>query len=284
MRFQLIALSIIATASLLASPSQQQFRSRADAVVIDVTVLQNDRLITDLAAQDFAVSDNGVRQEVVDLSREPLPMDLTLLLDRSDSVRGALASALDAATDRVRRVMRTSDTARVVAFASRRRDVQSPAVTAAASATRFGSTSLFDGIALCLPALTPPGRRAALIVFTDGLDTSSFVEDSQVLEVARRTSPTVFAVTLVGPNDKPFADRQDAFFRELASITGGRLTTIKSEKDLSTTFLQAIDDARNAYVLRYIPTGVSTAGWHDVAITLKKSGKFEVRARKGYSR
>src|SRR6185503_17752438 len=99
-------LSIVVSAHLLASPSQQQFRSRTDAVIIDVTVLQNDRLVTDLAAEDFSVSDNGVRQEIVDLSREPLPMDVTLLLDRSASVQGALSVALDAATDRVRSVMR----------------------------------------------------------------------------------------------------------------------------------------------------------------------------------
>src|SRR5262249_18462691 len=69
---------------------------------------------------------------------------------------------------------------------------------------------------------------------------------------------------------------------ELVTPTGGQIVTLKPGDSASSTFGAALQRFRAGYVLQYVPTGVAPAGWHDVRISVKKSGRFDIQARKGY--
>ena len=51
---------------------------------------------------------------------------------------------------------------------------------------------------------------------------------------------------------------------------------------MSRLFRAMLDDFRATYVLQYVPHGVSPDGWHEVDVSVKTRGKFDIRARKGY--
>ena len=69
---------------------------------------------------------------------------------------------------------------------------------------------------------------------------------------------------------------------DLVAPTAGQVLPLEPEASISRVFKAMLDDFRATYVLQYVPKGVESAGWHDVEIGLKKRGKFDVRARKGY--
>jgi hypothetical protein len=92
------------------------------------------------------------------------------------------------------------------------------------------------------------------------------------------------------------------FFKMLTKETGGRteevapFTLVRNDSkgweyraqlavDLAAPFLRAVDDFRASYVLRYVPEGVSSTGWHDIVVRVPKgAGRYEVTSRKGYDR
>jgi hypothetical protein len=69
---------------------------------------------------------------------------------------------------------------------------------------------------------------------------------------------------------------------ELVEPTAGFVLALRPDDSVSRLFKTMLDDFRATYVLQYVPRGVGTGGWHDVEIAVKKRGKFEIRARKGY--
>jgi hypothetical protein len=66
------------------------------------------------------------------------------------------------------------------------------------------------------------------------------------------------------------------------SPTAGQLITLAPDASISQTFKAVLDDFRATYVLQYVPDGVAAPGWHDLQISVKKRGKFDIRARSGY--
>jgi VWFA-related protein len=116
--------------------------------------------------------------------------------------------------------------------------------------------------------------RGLVIVFSDGVDTSSWLEPKAVLDAAKRSDAVLYAVS---SGQSP---RED-FLRELTEQTGGRLFRIESTKGLSAVFLEVLDEFRQRYLLSYSPAGVSHEGWHELKVRVK-GRSATVRARPGY--
>jgi VWFA-related protein len=283
----------------LAAPTAQQsvFRSSVDSVVVDVAVMSGGQPVGDLTSADFEVRDNGIVQPIADMSHEALPVDVTLVVDVSGSVTGPLLDSLARAINGVGARLRADDRARLVTFNERIVEhvdlpaAAGPALAAALRATS-GYTTLLDAIAMSLIAEPQPGRRQMAIVFTDGRDNLSILNESSVIDVAKRSGQAVFAVALtegpVGPTATAFGPRfpppvpHEAMFRSLSELTGGRFLILPRNEDLSAPFVQAFDAFRTSYVLRYTVQGVAREGWHDIAVEVTRPGTFEVRARRGY--
>ena len=295
----LMAGACLALAWGLAARAAQQsvFRSSVDSVVVDVSVFSSGRPVGDLTTADFEVRDKGIVQAVVDMSYETLPIDVTLVIDVSGSVTGPLLDALTRAINGVGTRLRPGDRARPVTFNDRIVEhvdlpiVAGPALTAALNSTS-GHTTLLDAIAMALIAEPQAGRRQLAIVFTDGRDNLSILNESAVLDVARRSGPSVFVVAATAGTASPLITRlgvrlatavpHEALFRSLANLTGGQFAVLFRNQDLSGSFVQAFDAFRTSYVLRYTVQGVPRAGWHDITVQVTRPGDYEIRARKGY--
>ena len=116
--------------------------------------------------------------------------------------------------------------------------------------------------------------RGLVIVFSDGLDTSSWLRSKAVLDVAKRSDAVVYAVS------SGLADRSE-FLADLTEHTGGRLFKIESTRSLSAVFLEVLNEFRQRYLLSYSPAGVSQEGWHQLTVRVKGRDST-VRARPGY--
>lgn len=293
------------TVCVLASQAQPPFRSGVDAVRVDVLVTDRNRPVAGLTAADFVLLDNGVPQELHDVSIEDVPFSMMLALDVSDSVTDGLEhlrSAAQAAVD----ALQPADRAALLTF-SELVDVAVPwtartadLANALASIKTGGGTSLYDGTyaALTLRDLQP-GRRALLLIFSDGADTTSWLPDSVVAAAARRTDVVVYAVALrdepVVPSRVMFrsgielmpglrsARTPHEFLNEIAEITGGTIYQAERRAMLRERFAAIVREFRSRYILIYTPRSVASDGWHRIDVRLKDR-RGQVRARRGYSR
>ena len=271
------------------APAAQEgaFRATTEAVVVDVAVHNGTTPVSGLTVADFELLDSGVPQTIVDFTHEALPIDATLVIDLSQSVRASLLHTLARTVVQIHGSLRPSDRSTVIAFDERIREQVPGAGPRTGGPPHLGLTSLMDAIAMALPSLPQLGRRAMIIVFTDGFDTSSFLVPSTVLEMARRASPAVFSVALKPRSTQPSIDQidqDDEFFTDLADLTGGRFTKVTSDADVGTAFLDALEQFRTSYVLRYTPKGVAARGWHEITVKVTRPGRYDIRARRGYTR
>jgi VWFA-related protein len=116
--------------------------------------------------------------------------------------------------------------------------------------------------------------RDLLMVFSDGLDTMSWLPPANVLEAAQRADVTAYGASVRGV-------RRDPFLRDLAEQTGGSIVEVDSTRDLSRAFSGILDEFRNRYIVSYSPNGVPRGGWHTLQVRVKNR-RATVRARTGY--
>ena len=176
------------------------FRASVDVVSLSVTVTDGmNHYVTDLEPGEFSVFEDGVKQEITFFNRRQQPIALSLLLDTSASMEEHLPTLQVAATNFVKR-LRPSDIAQVIDFDSRveiRQEFtsnQSDLESAIQQTVAGGSTSLYNAIYIALRELgkvravaEQDVRRQALIVFSDGEDTSSLLSFDEVLDLAKRS-------------------------------------------------------------------------------------------------
>jgi VWFA-related protein len=200
----LAAAALTAVTRLEARPPGDQdrptFRAGARVVSVDVAVRRGGRPLTGLTVGDFEVLDNGVRQAVADFSYEKLPIDVTVALDVSGSVDGLLLNRLRQAVLQLRDYLRPADRLKLITFNHRVRRIVDHADPAAAIDAAFGeiraggSSAILDALAVALTTPVGPDRRHLVVLFSDGYDTSSINDPGVLLEVARHTTPAVYAV------------------------------------------------------------------------------------------
>jgi len=145
---------------------------------------------------------------------------------------------------------------------------------ALAAAVSTGQTALLDGTYAGIMVGESDAGRALLIVFSDGVDTSSWLRADAVLDAAKRADVVVYGVSVVS-RLKP------EFLREVTSFTGGRLFEIEKRANLSATFLGILDEFRHRYLVSYTPKGVAKDGWHKLEVRVKNR-RATIKARPGY--
>lgn len=271
----------------LAATQRPVFRSVIDSVVVDVSVRQDNRPVAGLTASDFEVRDNGVVQSIADVSREALPIDVTLVVDLSGSVEGPLFASLQRGMAAIDARLAAGDRARVVTFNEHVREVQgleaAAGSTSAALGQPRGTTSMIDALTVSLITPLDPDRRHLAILFSDGRDMMSFLDEPALVDVARRIGQTVFAVAVAdGTRRRPARAGAEAFLRTLTATTGGELAVMQRDDDLEASFVRAFDDFRTSYVLRYTAAGAAREGWHELSVRILRRGDYDVRARTGY--
>lgn len=266
----------LATAAL-SQAGQASFRSRVEAVEVDVAVTRGGKTVAGLAAENFVVTDNGVVQEVKATLLAVEPLRLTLVLDVSKSVSGARLASLIKGSRAMVQALRPEDQIALITFSHGVTSAvpmghgRSAIIDALTTLSGEGATALRDATYLGLATASDDHSRALLLLFSDGLDTTSFLTEDTVLESAKRSNAVVHVVHF----------RPDAFLGRLTQITGGRNWSAESDRQLEELFGRVLDEMRARYLLTYTPSGTQTPGWHQIKVSLKDA-RGDVIAKQGY--
>jgi VWFA-related protein len=276
------------------------FRSTVDVVSVAAVVRdKHGRFAPNLKKEDFVVHEAGVRRELVDFHADTnAPVRVALLFDVSGSMR--LLDRLEEARQAARHVLgalrfgNAADEAAVFSFDMNLQSLQpftadaGAIESALARVTPYGQTSLYDAIAQTARRVadTRPGdpHRRAVVVFTDGVDTSSLLTPEQVSAIASEIDVPVYVMAIMSPNEHE--DRSvrsvvpDGVLRTLAQWTGGDLFVTSAPAHESIAARQIVDELRHQYVLAFPAS--PAAGWHALDVKTKDRD-LTVRARRGYA-
>jgi Ca-activated chloride channel homolog len=274
------------------------FRAGVELIGLNVTVRNGtQQYVDDLSREDFLVFENNVPQTVTFFARSNVPLGLAVLLDSSASMAQTLSLAQDAAVA-FAHTLRRADLATILDFDSTVKTAQSftneiPALESAIRATTAdGSTALFNAVYIALKELNklPPQddhgrpRRRAIVVLSDGDDTSSLVDFDEVLDLASRSDTAIYTIGL-GRRDEPRtrADEMGGFvLRRLAEQTGGRAFFPKEAKELSAVYTDIREELSRQYSLAYESAGGPRDGqWRRIAVRVNRPN-VTVRTRQGY--
>jgi VWFA-related protein len=293
---------VILAAGLFVLVEAQQFRTGIEIVRVDALVMVDRKPVTGLTAEDFDVRDSGVAQAVSSLSFERLPLNIICVLDASSSVKGEPLRRLREGTTAIIDALGADDRAALIAFSSRltvhtaltgdKQKLKSSLANVAAE----GATSLLDATFAGLALRDVDPGRTLLLLFSDGIDTSSWLTARRVLDAARRSDVVIYPVSArsqplvtvttfqgarLAPARQNVNQEAETLLKALAEETGGRLFVVDRQTDLTQAFLDVVKEFRQRYVLTYTPTGVPAAGWHPLEVRVKNRN-VQVTARRGY--
>ena len=278
---------------------QTPFRAGVDLVSLNVTVTEGTgKYVTDLAAEDFAVFEDGVKQEVTFFTRTNLPIALALLIDTSASMENKLPTAQEAAIGFAKR-LRQQDLAEIVDFDSRVVVLQSFSNSVAEleqairKTSSGGSTSLYNAVYLALKDLkkvvaksTDEIRRQAIVVLSDGEDTSSLLPFEEVLDLAKRSETAIYSIGLrssegTGVSAKGFKEAEFVM-RQFSQETGGRSFFPNQITDLAAIYGQISDELSSQYTVGYTSKNPKRDGsWRRVVVRTVRPN-LTARTKLGY--
>jgi VWFA-related protein len=256
------------------------FSTSLEAVPVDVLVTESGRVVAGLGPEDFEIRDNGVVQQVDLVSFEQLPLNIILAFDASSSIAGERLDHLKSAGQALLERLVPGDQTALLTFNQVvvLREALTPDVERVRAALDgvepIGDTSMADGVYAAMMVGEADAARDLLIVFSDGVDNSSWLSGDAVLDASRRSDVVVYGVSVRGTEDPEF-------LRDLTELTGGRLFEVESTRNLSATFVGILEEFRQRYLLSYSPRGVSAEGWHELDVRVR-GRRATVKARAGY--
>ena len=277
------------------APQGPSFRAGVELVSLNVTVTEGARYLTDLTQDDFSVFEDGVKQDVTFFNATHLPIALALLLDTSASMDTKLPTAQEAAIGFAKR-LRQQDLAEVIDFDSRVVVLQnftnsaSDLEAAIRRTSAGGSTSMYNAVYIALKELRKiravseeDVRRQALIVFSDGEDTSSLISFDEVLDLAKRSETAVYTIALRGTDSQTKGFREAEFvLRQLSQETGGRAFFPNHVGDLSGVYGQISDELSSQYTVGYTSKNNRRDGaWRRVVVRVNRPSTI-ARTKQGY--
>jgi Ca-activated chloride channel homolog len=304
LRWLVAAVVVVASLDLVAAhqapqPPQVPFRAGVDVVSLNVIVTDGTgHYVTDLAQSDFSVFEDGVKQDVTFFTRTNLPIALSLLLDTSASMENKLPTAQEAAIGFAKR-LRQQDLAEVIDFDSRAVVLQDFTNGAAQleqaikKTSAGGSTSLYNAVYIALKDLkkvvaknVDEIRREAIVVLSDGEDTSSLLSFEEVLDLAKRSETAIYTIGLragEGPATTTKGFKEAEFvLRQFAQETGGRAFFPNQLSDLSAVYGQISDELSSQYTVGYTSRNSKRDGaWRRVVVRVNRPN-LTARTKLGY--
>jgi len=242
--------------------------------------------IADLRPADIEVKDNGQVQQVRHFTRTEAPLKVALVIDRSASLGDRLTDAkraVRAFLDQLEpddQVMLIGVNHRIVTLSRFTRD-RERILESVDGLVAEGGTALFDGLLLGLEqfdAGTAELERRVLFVFTDGADVSSRNPERRVVEAARQSAVTMYAV---GQGDALDDGNLRDALRELGRSTGGEAIFEDDPRELPALFSRIARLVRGLYFVSYEPTSTAV-GWHEIDVEVKRRGA-RAHHRPGYT-
>jgi VWFA-related protein len=302
-------------------PEAEVIRVETDLVNSLFTATDRDRhFITSLRAADIAIFENDVAQTVSVFERETeRPLSLALLIDTSDSQRGVLADEKNAARVFVDSVIRPAkDRAAVVSFTGVPKVEQEPTNELARlhrgivrvkieispenerriangedplpkEQDPSGYTGIWDAMWMAIDNLlakTPEGTRRAIVLLSDGDDTSSTIKKQDVIDFAVKSDVVIYSI---GFRDQNFPEGKldSGALRKVSDRTGGRAFFPTQPDELQASFAQIDQELRSQYLIGYSPTNKNRDGSYrririEIINPSLRQNKAQLFYRQGY--
>jgi len=252
-------------------------------IELPTTVILNGRPNMDLAEANFKIFDEGKPVKLAKFEQvKNLPLSIGMAVDTSGSMQPRIAEAQKTGASFFKTVMKGGDKAFVVAFDTQPQLVQKWStrladVNAALSKLRAEeSTALYDAVVFSLYNFLGVKGQKALVLITDGEDTSSKFTFDQAIEYARRTAVPIYAI---GIGIKPAQVDVRYKLSRFCSETGGNVYFIERVEELGKIYSDIQNELRSQYVLGfYPPEGVKPGSkWHEVSVQASQGKAKTIR-------
>jgi len=297
-RMGVAVLMAAAGAAVLVAQGQPQrpIRSGVELVSLNVTVTDaSAKYVTDLNEDDFEVYEDGAKQKLTFFSRTQQPISLSLLLDTSASMDERMGIAQEAAIGFAKQLHK-DDQAEVIDFDSQVR-VLSPFTNDSAAlekairqTTANGSTSLYNAIYISLKELKKVKaagqsdiRRQAIVLLSDGDDTSSLIEFDEVLDLAKRSETAIYSIGLrQGEVGRREFKEAEFVLKQLSQETGGRAYFPTDARELPKIYQAIWDELASQYSMAYSSGNPKRDGaWRRIQVRVLKPNAM-ARTKQGY--
>jgi Ca-activated chloride channel family protein len=252
-------------------------------VELPTTVLANGHPVTSLGQTSFKVLDEGKPVKISKFEYvKNLPLSIGMAVDTSGSMLPRMNESQKAGAQFFKNVLKPGDKAFLVSFDTQPLLVQKWSshvadLNAGLSKLRAEeSTSLYDAIVFSLYNFLGVKGQRALVVITDGRDTSSKFSFDQSLEYARRTAVPIYAIAIgMKATDIDVKYKLQKFCSE----TGGSLYSIDSVEQLSRIYDDIQNELRSQYVLGFYPPGDVKAGgkWREISVQVSEGHAKTIR-------
>ncbi len=293
MTFRWPASALLLAAALVA---QETPTFRADVRLVNVVATvrnQKGDLVGTLQKEDFDIRDNGAVQEIRYFGRQTdQPLSVALLIDTSGSTAKDLGYETSSAAKFLRALLSEGNPEDRVALYSFNYDIEQGGFTRNYSSLERelktlkgeAGTSLYDAVFYASQALEGRQGRKAIVIMTDGGDTTSTRDLKTALKAAQMADAVLYPIVVL-PITNPAGRNTggENALQFMAEGTGGRTFYPAVNDQLDKAFADIIRELRTQYVLGFYPAGVpiSKDPFHRLEVRVK-SGELRVSARNGY--
>ena len=275
-------------------PQQQDddvVRVNTDLVVLNVTVTDRaGQYVSGLGRADFKIFEDGREipaQLIASFSMQEAPFASVVLLDTSSSMEARLSLARSAAIRFLDR-LRDEDVAAVYNFDSKVERVQEFSTEHDLAPVAFalrtkGMTKLNDAIVDAAKALSDrPEMRKAIVILSDGMDTSSKATSDKAIESALGIGATIYAVDMSATGEGSNNTQSAAVLKNFAERSGGRFVGTAGGPALRDAFANIADELGHQYTIAYRPLNKTRDGkWRKLEVKVSRP-ELQVRTRKAY--
>ena len=256
-----VCLALAASAVVLAAPQQPSFRAGVDLVSLNVTVTEGTKYVTDLNQSKLQTA----QEAAIGFAKKLRPQDLAEVID-FDSRVVVLQNFTNSAGELESAIRKTS---------------------------AGGSTSMYNAIYIALKDLkkvvakSPDEiRRQAIIVLSDGEDTSSLLPFEEVLDLAKRSETAIYTIGLranEGPATSTRGFKEAEFvLRQFSQETGGRAFFPNQIADLNNVYGQIADELSSQYIVGYTSRNPKRDGaWRRIVVRVNRPNTA-ARTKLGY--
>ncbi len=284
---------LLCLAAFGAAAQQTTFRVDVKLVNVFVNVTDsNGAIVGGLTRDDFALFEDGRPQRIALFERQSeMPLNLTLAIDTSGSVRKDMTAEAAAGRRFAKAILRQQDQMSVMQFATTVREL-TPFTNKLKMIDRgLGqlhgdwATALYDAIDLASRRLGTRQGRKVLVLISDGDDTVKNTTYRQALEAALRNEVMIYSlidVPIVASAGRDIGGEHAMI--TLAEQTGGKYFYV-DQGGLDKAFEQVSEDLRTQYLLGYYPRNQAPGlEFHHIQVTVPRSapGAFVIRNRTGY--
>jgi len=282
------------------NPDDQKYKLAVDVELVNVvaTVLdENQKYMDGLKKEDFKIFEDGQEQQISFFSHDlRVPVSVGVLVDTSGSMKHKLQQALQTVRE-ISMALSPQDEVFVVSFNSDV-DVRQHFTTNSADVQKAikdlkagGETAAYDAIGMALQEMKRAKHtKKVLILVTDGFDTKSKINQTQVMDLLKHSDVLVYAIGIDDDDDDPYVLRREKFhiyhymLNNLTAPSGGRAYRMFTGRTfaLQTVAQLLLDELHQQYTLSYYPTSSREGNaWHQVEVKVNKAGS-QIRHKTGY--